>query len=147
MGLDRQGVSQPVYRLLGGRCHEKIPAYANGWYGGARTPVGICPAGSGRRGEAAIEPSSSTRSAQPGSSRSRGRDRAVETVAAVRKAVGASVGLMIEFHGRLAAGTATAMIRRLEPFDPAWCEEPVAPECLDLLAEVKRSAALPDRRG
>ena len=46
---------------------------------------------------------------------------------------------MIEFHGRLAAGTAIAMIRRLEPFDPAWCEEPVAPESLELLAEVKRS--------
>src|SRR5215475_1886865 len=29
---------QPVYRLLGGRCHERLPAYANGWYGGARTP-------------------------------------------------------------------------------------------------------------
>ena len=31
--------NQPVYRLLGGRCHERIPAYANGWYGGARTPA------------------------------------------------------------------------------------------------------------
>jgi len=30
--------AQPVYRLLGGRCHERLPAYANGWYGGARTP-------------------------------------------------------------------------------------------------------------
>src|SRR5438132_10107383 len=30
---------QPLYRLLGGRCHERIPAYANGWYGGARTPA------------------------------------------------------------------------------------------------------------
>src|SRR5712691_8305611 len=29
---------EPVYRLLGGRCHERLPAYANGWYGGARTP-------------------------------------------------------------------------------------------------------------
>src|SRR5947209_1883203 len=29
---------QPVYRLLGGRCHERLPAYANGWYGAARTP-------------------------------------------------------------------------------------------------------------
>ena len=29
---------KPVYQLLGGRCHENIPAYANGWYGGARTP-------------------------------------------------------------------------------------------------------------
>ena len=30
--------NQPVYRLLGGRCRGTIPAYANGWYGGARTP-------------------------------------------------------------------------------------------------------------
>ena len=30
--------NQPVYRLLGGRCHDRIPAYANGWYGGATTP-------------------------------------------------------------------------------------------------------------
>jgi galactonate dehydratase len=50
---------------------------------------------------------------------------------------------MIEFHGRLSAGAAIAMIRRLEPFRPTWCEEPVAPECLDLLAEVKRSTACP----
>ena len=39
------------------------------------------------------------------------------------------------------------MIRRLERFDPAWCEEPVAPECLDLLAEVKRSARCPIAAG
>src|SRR4051812_47182439 len=30
---------QPVYRLLGGRCHASLPAYANGWYGGARIPA------------------------------------------------------------------------------------------------------------
>src|SRR5438876_7912213 len=29
---------QPVYNLLGGRCHPAIPAYANGWYGAAHTP-------------------------------------------------------------------------------------------------------------
>ncbi len=29
---------QPVYELLGGRARERLPAYANGWYGGARTP-------------------------------------------------------------------------------------------------------------
>src|SRR5437660_7623023 len=28
---------QPVYRLLGGRYHDRVPAYANGWYGGACT--------------------------------------------------------------------------------------------------------------
>ena len=30
---------QPVYRLFGGRCHDRIRTYANGWYGGARTPA------------------------------------------------------------------------------------------------------------
>src|SRR5205823_6341767 len=30
---------QPVYRLLGGRCHKSIAAYANGWYGGANSPA------------------------------------------------------------------------------------------------------------
>jgi len=29
---------QPVYKLLGGRYHDELPAYANGWYGGAKTP-------------------------------------------------------------------------------------------------------------
>ena len=29
---------QPVYKLLGGRAHERVGAYANGWYGGSRTP-------------------------------------------------------------------------------------------------------------
>ena len=28
---------QPVYKLLGGRCHERLPSYANGWYGGLQT--------------------------------------------------------------------------------------------------------------
>ena len=60
-------------------------------------------------------------------------------------------GLMIEFHGRLGAGTASAMIRRLERFRPAWCEEPVAPgvpraagrgQALGRLSDRRRRAAL-----
>ncbi len=30
--------NQPIYNLMGGRCHEKLRAYANGWYRGPRTP-------------------------------------------------------------------------------------------------------------
>src|SRR5262249_42290458 len=65
-------------------------------------------------------------------------DVAVRRVEAVREAVGPDVGLMIEFHGRLSATSAVRLVRRLQPLEPAWCEEPVAPECLDLLAELKR---------
>ena len=30
--------NQPVYKLLGGKCHEELRIYANGWYRGPRTP-------------------------------------------------------------------------------------------------------------
>src|SRR5438046_235103 len=30
---------QPVYKLLGGKARDRLPAYANGWYGAARTPA------------------------------------------------------------------------------------------------------------
>ena len=34
-------LNQPIYNLMGGRCHEKLKAYANGWYQGPRTPGGF----------------------------------------------------------------------------------------------------------
>jgi galactonate dehydratase len=74
-------------------------------------------------------------------------ETAVDRVAAVRQAVGPRIGLMIEFHGRLSAGCAVDMIRKLERFDPIWCEEPVAPESIELLAEVKRQARVPIAAG
>ena len=33
-----KATSQPVYKLLGGRCHERLRVYANGWYRGPREP-------------------------------------------------------------------------------------------------------------
>jgi galactonate dehydratase len=131
---------QPVYRLLGGRCHEKLPAYANGWYGGARTHSDFA-----ERARATVERGYRALKFDPFGTAWKALDRSAERavigiVAAVREAVGPDVALMIEFHGRLAAGTAAALIAELAPYDPFWCEEPVAPECLDLLAEVKEAA-------
>jgi galactonate dehydratase len=61
--------------------------------------------------------------------------------------VGSQIGLMIEIHGRLAAGDAIRFIRRLAPFNVVWCEEPVAPECLELLKEVKAASSPPIAAG
>jgi galactonate dehydratase len=73
---------------------------------------------------------------------------AVDRVAGVREAVGPGVSLLIEFHGRLSVGSAIEMVRRLAPLGPiGWCEEPVAPECLELLAEVRRASPLPIAAG
>jgi galactonate dehydratase len=134
---------QPVYRLLGGRCRDTIPAYANGWYGGARTPHEYAERAreAVSRGYRALkfDPfGTAWKDLTPEES-----EAVVDLVAAVREAVGPRVGLMIEYHGRLSAGSAVNMIQRLERFAPVWSEEPVAPECLDLLAEVQRRVRSP----
>jgi galactonate dehydratase len=138
---------QPVYRLLGGRCHDRLPAYANGWYGGARLPAEYA-----ERARAAVGKGYGALKLDPFGTAwkdltSDESEAAVERVAAVREAVGPHVRLMIEYHGRLSVGSAVAMIRKLERFAPTWSEEPVAPECLDLLAEVKRFADGPIAAG
>lgn len=138
---------QPVYRLLGGRYHEQIPAYANGWYGGARTPSQYAERAREaiRRGYQGLkfDPFGvAWREMTPAET-----EYAVAIVAAVREAVGEHIQLFIEFHGRLSAGAAIAMMRELQPFRPAWCEEPVPPENIELLAEVRRSASCPIAAG
>jgi galactonate dehydratase len=138
---------QPVYRLHGGRCHETIPAYANGWYGGAQTPREYAErareaVGRGYRALKFDPFGTAWKDLSPEAS-----EAAVELVAAVRETVGPRVGLMIEYHGRLSAGSAVDMIQRLDRFAPVWSEEPVAPDSLDLLAEVKRRVGSPIAAG
>jgi galactonate dehydratase len=138
---------QPVYRLLGGRYHGRLPAYANGWYGGAGTPREYAERAQGavNRGYRALkfDPfGTAWKDLRPEES-----EAALDIIAAIREAVGPEVGLMIEFHGRLSAGSALAMIRKLDRFNPVWCEEPVVPESLDLLAEVKRQVHTPIAAG
>src|SRR5262245_44557043 len=128
---------RPVYQLLGGRSRDRLPAYANGWYGGARAPEEY--AAKARevvaRGYAAMkfDPLGVAWKAMTVSE----LDAAEAIVAAVREAVGDRVGLMIEVHGRLSASSAVELGRRLSPYRPAWYEEPVAPLDLDGLKAVK----------
>jgi galactonate dehydratase len=134
---------QPVYRLLGGRARDSLPAYANGWYGGARTPKDYA-----AKARAVVAQGYRGMKFDPFEQAWKDMDEpqmrsAQAIVAAVREAVGDDVDLMIEVHGRLSVGCAIEMGRRLTPYRPAWYEEPVTPHSLDLMAEVKR--ALPFR--
>lgn len=138
---------EPVYKLLGGRAHERLPAYANGWYGGACTPDDF--ADKARhvvdRGYSAMkfDPFGTAWMEMTDAE----IDRTVETVAAVRAAVGEQIELMIEVHGRLSGQCAVAVGRRLAPYRPAWYEEPVTPNDLDLLKSVTQSLPFPTAAG
>ena len=138
---------QPVYRLLGGRYHARIPSYANGWYGAAHTPAeyaerAVEAVGRGYTGLKFDPFGVAWKEMTPAEA-----EQAVARVAAVREAVGAGVQLYIEFHGRLGLTAATHMLRELTPYKPTWCEEPVAPENIELLAEIRRNAPCPIAAG
>ena len=138
---------QPVYKLIGGQCHERIPAYANGWYGGAQSPEDFAERAHDvvRRGYRAMKFDPFGTAWKELSSQE--EELACDIIRAVRDAVGSGVRLMIEYHGRLSVGSALRMIRRTHVYNPAWCEEPVVPERLELQAEVKRQSPSPIAAG
>jgi galactonate dehydratase len=67
----------------------------------------------------------------------------VGQVSAIRAAVGDDIDLAIDMHARFDVPSAIRAARALEPFDLMWLEEPVPPENLAALAEVRRSTSVP----
>lgn len=70
-------------------------------------------------------------------------DAMVARVAAVREAVGPGIEVAIDMHGRFDLPSAIRFARAVEPFDLLWLEEPVPPENLEALAEVRRNTLTP----
>jgi galactonate dehydratase len=134
---------QPVYKLLGGAYRDRLQAYANGWYGGAKRPNEYAElakrvVAGGYRGMKFDPFGTAWKRLTPEESK-----EAVAIVEAVRRAVGDDVELMIEVHGRLALDVALEMAERLVPYHPTWLEEPVAHEDLERLLEVERATHIP----
>lgn len=67
----------------------------------------------------------------------------VSRVAAVREAVGPEVEVAIDMHGRYDVPAAIRFARAVEQFDLLWLEEPVPPENIGALAEVRRNTSTP----
>jgi galactonate dehydratase len=131
----------PVWRLLGGKRREVIPAYANGWYQVERTPDAIA-----RRAESVIAMGYRALKIDPFGSgyyemTESEKRRSVEIIAAVRAAIGPDAELFVEMHGRFAPHTAIDLCHRLAPYRPGWFEEPVPPENTHALVEVRRAVA------
>jgi galactonate dehydratase len=142
-----QSLNVPVWKILGGRFRDRVPAYANGWYQAERDPKAIAALARTvvERGYRALklDPFGAASAELPAA----GRRRAVEIVAAVRNAVGADVQILIEMHGRFTPATAVAVAGLLEPYDPEWIEEPVPPENATALARVRSATKLPIATG
>lgn len=127
----------PVYTLLGGKVRDRVRIYANGWFAGAKTPQAFAEKAveAVRRGVTALK-------WDPFGAAYRRitvaeTDAAIACVDAVRRAVGKNVDLLIEGHGRFDVPTAIMLAKELAPFKPMWFEEPVPPDNLRALQEVR----------
>ena len=143
-----KALDAPVYSLLGGACRERIKVYANGWSNDLSSPDEYARAEEDivRRGFTALkfDPFEGpwrlwiSREVEEG---------AVETVRAVREAVGPDVDSMVEGHRRLAPMQALRIARGIEPYRPFWYEEPCPVENLDALAEIRQAVSMPVMTG
>ncbi|MBL8132728.1 MAG: mandelate racemase/muconate lactonizing enzyme family protein [Anaerolineae bacterium] len=137
-----KALNQPVYRLLGGAVRDRIKAYANGWYRVERTPEEFHKAAQqvAAKGYSALK-------FDPFGAGFYELDRAekvrvLDLIEAVASAVGPGVDLLIEMHGRFNPVTAVELAKEIARYKPAWIEEPVPPENLRALRDVKE-AVLP----
>jgi galactonate dehydratase len=142
-----KALKQPIYNLVGGRCRERIRAYANGWYRCDRTPEAFAAAAKNAVGMGysalKFDPFGSAMGVMP----AKEETLAIEIVAAVREAVGPDVDLAVEAHSRFNVSTAIRIGHRLEPFRPAWFEEPVGHDNIQSIVEVARRVNVPIATG
>lgn len=134
----------PVHELLGGHVRDRLLVYQ--WLGG-ENPEDI--AASARqdydRGYRAFK-LNFVREFRPIETTA-AVDRAVERVAAVRDAVDDDAFVGVDFHGRVSKPMAAELVRRLEPLDLMFVDQPLLPEHADSFADIADRTTVPIATG
>jgi 2-dehydro-3-deoxyphosphogalactonate aldolase len=153
---------QPIYKLLGGRVHERLRTYT---YIYARpgegddvydNPIYYDPDASAARaaeyvaeGFTAIkfDPAGPYSAFDPRQLSLEALDLCERFVQRIRAAVGTKADLLFGTHGQMTAAGAIRLARRLESSDPLWFEEPVPPDAPEEMAKVARATSIPIAAG
>ena len=137
----------PVYVLMGGKMRERVRMYANAWFVGARDPEDF--AAFAKRacalGITALKWDPFGKAHM--TLRNDELAHVSDIVGAVREAVGPSVDLLIECHGRFNAFTSLAIAREFEQHHVLFLEEPCPPDNLSVLAEIRSKSPIPIAAG
>jgi galactonate dehydratase len=70
-------------------------------------------------------------------------DHMIDKVAFMRESLPKQIDLAADMHGRYDVGTAKRVAKELEPFRLLWLEEPVPPENIDAMRDVRESTHTP----
>lgn len=137
----------PVYQLLGGKVRDAVPCYANGWFAPAKTPDEFA-----EKAKIAVAQGFQALKWDPfGSAYLQiSRKQLNETIAcvgAVYEAINDRADIIIEGHGRFDIPTAVRIGHALSAFDILWFEEPIPPQNIEGLAEVKKRVNVPISAG
>lgn len=133
-------LGRPIYDLLGGPVRERIRVYS--WVGGDR------PADTARAARDAVAHGftavkmNATEELQYVDTHAK-VDRVIANVQAIRDAVGADIGIGLDFHGRVHKPMAKVLMRELAPFRLMFIEEPVRSEYLEAIPELAAMASAP----
>jgi galactonate dehydratase len=134
----------PIYQLMGGKAKDKMRVYS--WIAGDRpSDVGNEAKNALANGFTALK-MNATEELQYIDSYDK-VDRVLERVAVVREAVGKSVGIGIDFHGRVHKPMAKVLVKELEAFHPMFIEEPVLPENNEALRDIAQHTTIPIATG
>lgn len=131
---------QPLYNLLGGRCHDRLRAYANGWYRGPRTPESFH-----EKAKKVVGRGYTALKFDPFGAAWRTVDRsdfdlAIDIIAAVRDAVGDRVDILVEGHNRFSVHQAIRFAEAMAPYKPVCFEAPVPHTRISAVVEVARNS-------
>ena len=149
-----KAVGRPVYELLGGPTRDRVRLYTHlasdsleGLAAEAKarvaegfTAVRLYPYPFGAPSESAVREGRRPLEQLSFSALSHA---AVESVAAVREAVGPEIDVIVDLVNRLTPAEAIALGRALEPFDLYFLEDPIEPELMDQWAHVAQNVPMP----
>jgi galactonate dehydratase len=148
---------QPVYKLLGGRVHERLRSYTYIYARpGDATDVYQDPELSAERAVEYVRQGFTALKFDPTGPYSAFDGRQLSLAAlelserfvrVLREAVGSQADLLFGTHGQMTAAGAIRLARRLEPYDPLWFEEPVPPDAPEEMARVARATRIPIAAG
>lgn len=143
----------PVYQLLGGKFRDSVHLYTHPVdnAGGPEKIAASCLAGKNAGYDAikfwvdfsAFEDDPNKQDAYNRTYNNKELARLIDTVAAVRSAVGPEMAVMIDMHTRFDLPTALRIVKALEPYNLTWIEEPVPAENMEVMREVVLSSSTP----
>lgn len=149
--------SKPVYKLLGGKVHERLRAYTYIYpRPGDKSDVYHDPDLAATRAAEYLEQGFTALKFDPAGPYSAfdGRQLSLEALdlcerfaRQLRQAVGTKADLLFGTHGQMTAAGAIRLAKRLEPHDPLWLEEPVPPDAPEEMAKVARATSIPIATG